>query len=116
MSILSLMDSDPKEKQTQEKTSPEVRRQRFIRETVGIVLGIGAAMMFSSLVPAIREQYSLSIVILWGAAIGGLLASYERFERAGEILTRSENRALNILAGVGIPVAVLAILYWALLR
>ena len=110
------MDSDSEEKQQELKARFETRRRRFIREISGIVLGIGAAMMISSLVPAIREQYSLSIVLIWGAAIGGLLASYERFESAGEILTRSENRALNILVGAGIPIGVLAIVYWALLR
>ena len=92
------------------------RRRRFIRELVGIVLGASAAMMISSLIPAIREQYTLGIVLLWGGAIGGLLASYERFERAGAALTRREGRALNYAVGFGVPVLILFLMYWFLFR
>jgi hypothetical protein len=89
----------------------ETRRQRFIRELVGIFLGVSIAMMIGSLVPGIREQYSLGIVLLWGGAIGGLAASYERFERAGAALTRGENKVVNYLVGIGIPVGILVVIY-----
>lgn len=96
----------------EEPSQQEIRRTRFVKELIGIFLGISLAMMISSVVPAIREQYSLGMVVLWGGAIGGLLTSYERFERAGAALTRSENRLLNYLVGIAVPLAVLAAFYF----
>jgi len=89
----------------------ETRRRRFIRELVGILLGVSIAAIVGSLVPAIREGYSLFAVLLWGGALGGLLVSYERFERAGAALTRGENKLVNYLVGIGIPVGVLVVIY-----
>ena len=88
-----------------------VRSARFRKEIVGIFLGIGAALIVGALVPAVNENYSLGIVVLWGGAIGGFLASYERFEQAGAMLTRSENRALNLLIGAGLPIGLLVIVF-----
>ena len=88
-----------------------IRRKRFLREMAGILLGLALALMLGALVPQIREQFSLGIVALWGAAIGGLLASYERFEAAGAALTRRENRWLNYFVGLAVPVALLSLLY-----
>ncbi len=89
----------------------EVRRARFVRELLGIFLGISLAMMISSVVPEIRERYSLGVVILWGGAVGGLLTSYERFEKAGAALTRGDNKVLNYLIGVSLPLLILLSLY-----
>ena len=89
----------------------ETRRKRFLRELAGIFLGLSIAMMVGSLVPEIRERYSLVIVLLWGGAIGGLLASYERFERAGAALTKGENKVVNYLVGIGVPVGILLVIY-----
>jgi len=90
----------------------EIRRTRFIKELLGIFLGISLAMMASSVFPAIRENFTLGAVILWGGALGGLLTSYERFERAGAALTRSENRPLNYAVGISIPLAVIAAFFF----
>ena len=78
----------------------------------GILIGLSLALMVSALVPQIREQYSLGLVALWGAAIGGLLSSFDRFEQAGAALTRRENRWLNYFVGLAVPVALLTILYF----
>ena len=100
------------EKSHADSPSREVRRTRFIKELLGIFLGISLAMMISSVVPAIRENYSLGVVILWGGALGGLLTSYERFERAGAALTRGENKALNTVIGVSIPLLVFVLFFF----
>ena len=97
-----------------EGLSHEVRRTRFIKELLGIFLGISLAMMISSVVPSVRENYTLGIVVLWGGALGGLLTSYERFERAGAALTRGENKALNYIIGISIPLlAIFAFFYFS---
>jgi hypothetical protein len=88
----------------------KVRRANFRRELLGIFGGIGLAMAISALIPAIRENYSLGVVILWGGALGGAVMSLERFERAGAALTKKDNRALNYAVGLGIPIALLILL------
>jgi hypothetical protein len=106
------MDSD--KQKPGEKTDNmqlETRRHRYIRELIGIFLGVSLAMIVSSFAPGIRENYSLGIVLLWGGALGGLAASYERFERAGAALTKGENKVVNYLVGVGIPVGILVVIY-----
>jgi hypothetical protein len=49
-------------------------------------------------------------VILVSAAMGGALASLDGFIRAGAALTRRDNRALNLLVGLGIPILLLLLL------
>lgn len=93
-----------------EEALRQVRRQNFRRELLGIFGGIGLAMVISALVPAVRAQFSLGIVILWGGAIGGVVTSLERFERAGAALTKKDNRPLNYAVGLGIPAGILALL------
>lgn len=86
------------------------RRKNFRKELLGMFAGIGLAMAVSALIPAIRETYSLGVVILWGGALGGAVASLERFERAGAALTKKDNRVLNYAVGLGIPVVILVLL------
>lgn len=94
-----------------EESQQETRRNRFLSELLGIFMGLAVALMVSALVPQVREQYSLGLVILWGGVIGGTLASRERFERAGAIMTGSENTTLNYLVGFGTPALILLALY-----
>ncbi|GAB4582022.1 MAG: hypothetical protein Fur0022_47740 [Anaerolineales bacterium] len=105
----------PKEEAALKAAAEEVRqiRQRnFRRELLGVFVGIGVVLIISALVPAIRANYSLGPVILWGGAIGGIMMSLERFERAGGALTKKNNRLLNYLIGLGIPVGIMILLLW----
>lgn len=97
-------------REAEEEALRQTRRQNFRKELLGIFGGIGLAMILSSFIPAIRENYSLGIVILWGGAIGGAVMSLERFERAGAALTKKENRVLNYIVGLGVPVGLLVLL------
>jgi hypothetical protein len=96
-----------------EQEARQKRRRNFRRELVGMFAGIGLAMAISSLIPEIRENSRLGVVILWGGAIGGAVVSLDRFERAGAALTKKENRPLNYAVGLGIPVILLIILFAA---
>jgi hypothetical protein len=49
-------------------------------------------------------------VILVSAAIGGALGSLDGFIRAGAVITRRDNRALNLLVGLGIRILLLLLL------
>jgi len=86
-------------------------RQNFRRELVGIFAGIGLALVVGASIPAIRENTSLGSAILWGGALGGVVMSLERFERAGAALTKSENRPLNYVVGLGIPIVILVLIF-----
>lgn len=71
--------------------------------------------MLAALFPALGSRFSLAGLVLWCAAIGGSLASLEMFIRAGAVITRSEQRGLNLLIGLGLPGALL-LLFWLLFR
>ena len=104
------------EEQLVQEERDQTRRTNFRREIIGIFLGLAGAMMAGSLIPAVRENVSLGTLVLWGGAVGGVLASLHRFEPAGAALTRRENRALNIAVGAlgfGLP---LLLLVWVLLQ
>ncbi len=93
-----------------EQEVKQIRRKNFQKELLGIFAGIGLAMAISALLPSIRENVSLGVVILWGGALGGIVVSLERFERAGAALTKKENRPLNYAIGLGIPLVILLVL------
>jgi len=93
-----------------EQEAQQNRRKNFKRELLGMFAGIGLAMVIGSMIPVVRENVSLGVVVLWGGAIGGVLASLERFERAGAVLTKRDNRVLNYFVGLGIPVGILLLL------
>ena len=87
--------------------------RNFHRELVGIFAGIGLGLVIVALIPAIRENYNLGTLILWGGALGGVVMSLERFERAGAALTKRENRPLNYVVGLGIPIVILVLIFAA---
>jgi hypothetical protein len=92
-----------------ERSSPEeTRRRNFRRELIGMAAGIGLGLMAGSLIPWVRANVSLGLVVLWGGAIGGIAASHERFAQAGAIITRTQNRFANYLVGFGIPIFIIA--------
>lgn len=98
------------EEEKAERRALQAQRRQYRRELLGIAGGIGLAMAVGAAVPAIRENVSLELMILWGGAIGGVVMSLERFERAGAGLTRRENRALNFAVGLGVPMVLLLVL------
>lgn len=84
--------------------SPERRKQERKRQIIGISAGIGAGMLLLAVFPAFQDAPGAIETILWSAAIGGLVASFSSFERAGAALTRSTNKILNLVVAFGIVV------------
>ncbi len=82
--------------------SSERRRIERKGQIVGITAGIGAGILLLAVFPFFQTNPGTVETILWSAAIGGLIASFASFERAGAALTRSSNRALNLIVSLGI--------------
>jgi hypothetical protein len=82
--------------------SPERRRQERKRQIVGITAGIGIGMLLLAVFPTFQAAPGTIETVLWSAAIGGLVASFAAFERAGAALTRSRSRILNLAVAFGI--------------
>lgn len=95
-----------------EEEARQERRRNFRRELLGVFGGAGLALMISALIPVIRDKYSLGLVISWGGAVGGVMMNLDRFEKAGAVLTKKQNRLLNYLIGLGIPVLAVLLLFW----
>jgi len=84
--------------------------KKWGRQWVGIFAGAAVGWVLASLFPALEQQFGLNSVILWSAAIGGVLTSLGGFMRAGAALTRRENPWLNLAVGLGIPILLLLII------
>ena len=70
-------------------------------QMVGVLGGMIVAAMTANFWPEVREAVGgWPGALLWGAAIGAMLASAAQFSAAGKILTRSENNTLNTVVGV----------------
>jgi hypothetical protein len=90
---------------------PVLARKELRRNQVfGMVLGIIGGLMTANFWPVVQVNLGWSGAIVWGAAIGGIIGSLAQFERAGKILTRSENRMLNLSVGLAVPLLFLAVL------
>ena len=85
--------------------------RKWGRQWVGGFAGAAVGWALTYVFPGITERFSLISMLLWGAAIGAALASLDSFEKAGAALTRRENKALNLLVGLGIPALLLIILF-----
>ena len=81
------------------------------RQWIGVFAGGAVAWALLALFPGLQERISTFSAILWGAAIGAAAVSLDSFERAGAALTRRDNRALNIVIGLGIPAILVIILF-----
>ncbi|MBI3241332.1 MAG: hypothetical protein HYZ49_03465 [Chloroflexi bacterium] len=85
----------------------EVRRNQM----VGLLGGLITGAIIGNSWPGVREAVGgAGGVMLWGAAIGASLGSLPQFEKAGKVITRSENRAFNLMVGLSIPTLVIGVL------
>jgi hypothetical protein len=85
--------------------------KKWGRQWVGVFAGAFVSWGLMYLFPSLQERFSMFSAILWGAAIGAALVSLDSFEKAGAALTRRENKALNMLIGLGIPISLLIIFF-----
>ena len=85
--------------------------KKWGRQWVGIFGAAAIGWALTLVIPGLEERFGMLTVLLWSAAIGGILTSLDGFMRAGAALTRRDNRALNLLVGLGIPILLLVVLY-----
>lgn len=84
--------------------------KKWGRQWVGAFAGAAVGWALTCIFPGIEQRFSMLTVLLVSAAIGGALASLDGFIRAGAALTRRDNRALNLLVGLSIPILLLLLL------
>jgi hypothetical protein len=85
--------------------------RKWGRQWVGVFAGAFVTWALLLLFPSLQQRISIFSAILWGAAIGAAIASLDSFEKAGAALTRRDNKALNLLVGLGIPIILLIIFF-----
>ena len=78
---------------------------------VGIFGGAAIGWALAMTIPGLEERFGMLTILLWCGAIGGILTSLDGFIKAGAALTRRDNRILNLLIGLGIPLLLLVLLY-----
>ncbi|MEK7327756.1 MAG: hypothetical protein AAB217_21125 [Chloroflexota bacterium] len=93
------------------------RREMRRNQVIGLLGGLITGAIIGNSWPGVREAVGgAGGVMLWGAAIGASLGSLPQFEKAGKVITRSENRAFNLIVGLSIPTLVVGLLALVFLR
>jgi hypothetical protein len=84
---------------------PEKRpKYSWSRQVWGLLIGAAVGVVLTLLFPVLREfTYGYGFVF-WCAIAGGVIASLDRFEKAGAVITRGTDRRLNYAVGLGFPV------------
>ena len=95
------------ETEQEETQSKQIKSKSWRRQWVGVFAGAAIGLALNVLFPPLADRFSPFSVVIWCAVLGGVLTSLDGFNRAGAALTRSENRWLNLLVGLGIPVLIL---------
>ncbi|HEX9617312.1 MAG TPA: hypothetical protein VGA03_07830 [Anaerolineales bacterium] len=90
------------------KQKPE--RVNWNRQLLGALAGAFAGLVLSIVIPLLAQRVGTINLVLWTAVLGGAVASLEGFIRAGAALTRSQNRSLNLLVGLGLPALILMVI------
>jgi hypothetical protein len=73
-----------------------IRRSHVIGILVGGLLGA----VVSGLIGLFGLSMALNEAVLWGAAIGGLLAGIPQFAQSGAVITQNPDSAWNPLIGL----------------
>jgi hypothetical protein len=92
-------------------SSSNKKLSKWGRQWAGVITGAAVGWILTIIFPDLEQRFSLLTVLLWSAVVGGVLASLGDFMRAGAVLTRSDNRALNLTVGLGIPILILALIF-----
>ncbi|HLF02392.1 MAG TPA: hypothetical protein VI547_10485 [Anaerolineales bacterium] len=86
------------------------RRELRRNQVLGILTGLIGGWMTGNFWPFLSDSVGWAGVLLWGAAIGAMLGSLAQFERAGKVLTRGDNRILNLAIGVSVPLLIISVI------
>ena len=69
------------------------------RQLIGILTGLIGGVAANSYWPELQLTLGWYGVILWGGAIGGIIASVPKFGVVGQRITGRESPALNTIVG-----------------
>ncbi|HEX6305423.1 MAG TPA: hypothetical protein VFZ76_14610 [Anaerolineales bacterium] len=80
------------------------------KQWLGVLAGGALGLALGVLFPGLPKQFGgLLSLVLWSGVIGSVLTNLNGFVRAGAALTHSENRGINLLVGLGIPVLIVVL-------
>jgi hypothetical protein len=75
------------------------RKEFRQRQVIGVLTGLIGGAVAGGYWPELRAALEWYGVILWGGAIGGIIASLPRFGVVGQRLTGRDSPALNFIVG-----------------
>ena len=83
------------------------RHQLRLNQASGIVVALVGTLMTANFWPPVRALLGgWRGAIMWGVAIGALAGSAGELHVLGRFFTRTDNRSLNTLAGLAVPLGV----------
>jgi hypothetical protein len=86
-------------------------RQNWGRQWLGVIGGAIVGFLVSEFLPDLANQIGIFQLVLWCAILGGMLASLEEIIGAGAVITRRQNRWVNLIVGLVVPALLLGIVW-----
>lgn len=81
-----------------------------LRHVAGMLVGVAIGLTLASLGDSLGYNLASNDALLWGGAIGSVVAGLPEFSQAGAMLTRRENRPLNSLVGLFMAMLLVGVL------
>lgn len=85
----------------------------LLRQFAGMIAGVAVGWLLLELAPGLESLGRENVLVL-AAILGVVATSLRQIERAGAALTRRDDRRLNFLVGLGVPVLIVILLAWTL--
>jgi len=86
-------------------------KQNWGRQWLGVIAGAIVGLLVGVFLPDFANQIGLFPLVLWSAILGGVLASLEEIIGAGAVISRQQNRLLNLIVGLAVPALLLGIVW-----
>lgn len=82
----------------------------YIRQFVSLFWMLGAVtlgLFLREMLPWLQQNVDFPLMLLLSGIIGIMIPNLVQFGRAGKVLTKSENRHLNLLVGAAVTLIIL---------
>lgn len=79
----------------------------YVRQFVSLIwmlVAVGAGLTLRERIPWLKENVDFPLMALLSGIFGIIIPNAAQFDKAGWVVTRSENRGFNLLVGIGIVV------------
>lgn len=102
-------------KQSKNKIDGASIKKFYVRQFTSLfwmLLAVAVGLTIREMLPALKANIEISTMALVSGLIGIVIPNVAQFGRAGKVMTKGNNRRVNLLVGAGITLLLLLIFNW----